>query len=118
MTDRFVDRVADLAGRTTRALNSVADKLDAADAGLEADAQLLRGIATQQAKVALDCMVETQPIELERRAPAKHLRDLAEEARQLAATLMSRSLPGHDGASEAAEYLEQTASLVDRALEP
>jgi hypothetical protein len=45
----------------------------------------------------------------------RQLRDLAEEAKQVAAELMKRGIPGHDSVSESAMMLEEVADLADRA---
>lgn len=110
MTDPFTDRVADLASRSAQAMKELADRLQESH---PADADLVRKMGLEHAKVARDCLTETQPLDPDRRSPGRQLRDLAEEARQVAATLAIRHIPGHDAASEAAELLENAGALAD-----
>lgn len=113
VTDRFIDRVAELAGRTARVLEQLAKTIEDGDAGFEAQVDQLRRVAEEHRKVALDCLVETQPIALRRVSLGRQLRDLAEEARQVAAELLQRGVYGHTEASEAAEQLEAVAAYAD-----
>lgn len=114
MVDRFIDRVAELAGRTARVLDEIARECD--EVGLSAQAAVLRRVADEHRKIALDCLVETQPIEVRRIPLGTHLRNLAEEVRQVSAELMERGVPVHQGTSEAAEQLYESANLTDQLL--
>ena len=113
MTDKFIDRIAELAGRTARVLDSLAVSVE--EVGLAPYADTMRRVANEHRKVALDCLVETQPISTRRVSIGRQLRDLAEEAKQVAAELMKRGIPGHDSVSESAMMLEEVADLADRA---
>lgn len=103
MTDRFIDRVAELAGKTTRTLEQVARDLD--ESGLTAQAATLRSISKMHAKIACDCLVETQPIEVERFRLSDRIEKSIDEIEEIAADLLNRGKPGHSELSEAAELL-------------
>lgn len=85
MVDRFVDRVAELSGRTTRTLKLVAEQLY--EAGLDPQGRLVARIAEEHAKVALDCLVETQPIDVGRLNYAKRVKVIIRDLENLAADL-------------------------------
>lgn len=114
MTDTFLDRIANLAGKTARVLDSLADTIEDIDVGLESQAATLRKVANEHRQVALDCLTETQPLSTRRLSLGRQLRDLAEEARQVAAELMQRGIAGHDEISDAADQLDEVASIADR----
>jgi len=121
VTDRFIDRVSELAGRTKRALDQVAEVLqrveDEKGAGIEAYIVTLQRIANEHAKIALDCLVETQPLELLRLQPDKRLEKMAEDAREIATDLLTRRIPGDGRVEDAATYLSEAAQVVRQELE-
>lgn len=112
MTDVFLDRVSQLAGRTARVLDAIAQVLEEQE--LVNQAKTLRRVADDHKKIALDCLTETQPIEVRRLPIGRQLRNLAEESRQVAAELMQRGIPGHTKISEAAQELDEVADLADK----
>lgn len=104
MTDRFIDRVANLAGDTTRVLKQTADALE--QSGLVTQANILRRVAALHEQIALDCLIETQPIEVARFQLPERIAKQAEALKDLAADLLERGHPGHSEVAEAAELLE------------
>lgn len=113
VTDAFIDRVSELAGRTARVLDQLAEAVADADVGLDAQVDQIRAVANEHRKIALDCLSETQPIALRRVSLGRQLRDLAEESRQVAAELLQRGIHGHTEVSEAADQLEAVADQAD-----
>lgn len=105
MTDRFVDRVSDLAGRTTRTLEQVCADLE--EVGLYAQANTLRNISREHAQISVDCLVETQPIEVQRYNLKERIERSMEEVQEISADLLSRGKPGHSEMSEAADLIGQ-----------
>jgi len=85
MVEQFVDRVAELSGRTTRTLKQVAEQLY--EAGLDPQGRLVARIAEEHAKVALDCLVETQPIDVGRLNYKKRIKVLIRDLENLASDL-------------------------------
>ena len=112
MTDRFTDRVAELAGQTTRTLKEVAAACD--DSGLVAQASTLRNIADLHAKIALDCLTETQPIEVERYNLIDRIQKTIEEIEEISADLLTRGKKGHSELSEAASILHRALAQQDQ----
>ena len=108
MTDQFIDRIAELAGQTTRSLDLLAAVIE--ESGLAAQAATLRSISRLHAKVALDCMVETQPIEISRYNLSERLLRSINEIDDISADLLNRGRPGHSALSEAAMILRQALS--------
>ena len=105
MTDRVIDRVAELAGQTTRTLEQVARVLD--ETGLVAQSATLRSIAKLHTQIALDCLTETQPIELQRYNLPERIEKSIQVLDEIAADLLSRNKTGHSEISEAASLLRQ-----------
>lgn len=85
MVDQFVDRVAELSGRTTRTLKQVAEQLY--EVGLDSQGRLVARIAEEHAKVALDCLVETQPIDIGRLGYRKRILSLIRDLENLASDM-------------------------------
>jgi len=85
MVDRFVDRIAELSGRTTRTLKQVAEQLY--EVGLASQGRLIARIAEEHAKVVLDCMIETQPIDIARLGYAKRIKHMVRDLENLASDL-------------------------------
>ena len=112
MADRFTDRVAVLAGQTTRTLLQMAKELE--ESGLSSQAATLRNISNLHAQIANDCLIETQPIELERYRLVDRLAKCIEDVQQVSADLMARRKPGHGEASDAADILEHVLAQQDR----
>lgn len=108
MTDRFTDRVAELSGQTTRTLKQIAN--ECAESGLVAQASTLRSIAELHAKIALDCLVETQPIEAERYNLIDRITKAFDEIEEISADLLNRGKRGHSELTDA-------AALIKRALD-
>jgi|GEM_PF-3954827 len=102
MVDRFVDRVANLAGLTSRTLEEIAKVID--ETGLP-HAATLRQLAREHSKIALDCLVETQPIEVERFNIGDRIETSVRLLQELASDMMARGKDGHSEVSEAAELL-------------
>ncbi len=105
MADRFTDRVADLAGQTTRVLTQIAMVVE--ESGLLAQASTLRDISKLHAQIAIDCLIETQPIELERYNLPQRIAKAIEEVEEISADLMSRGRSGHSEMSDAAALITQ-----------
>lgn len=112
MADRFTDRVAVLAGQTTRTLQQIAKELE--ESGLPAQANTLRSIAKLHAQIANDCLIETQPIELERYRLNDRMASCVEEIREISADLMARRKPGHGEMSDAASIVEHVLERQDK----
>ena len=112
MTDRFIERVAELAGQTTRTLEQVSRVLD--EAGLSSQAATLRSIARLHAQIAMDCLTETQPIEVERYNLPERIQRSVQTLDDLSADLMSRNKPGHTEISEAAGLLQQALDRLSQ----
>jgi len=104
MTDRFIEQVADIAGRTAKALEKVAGELEAQH-GMVTQPGMLRTIAKTQRKLAVDCTTTTQPIEIDRYNLTKRLRKIMNECSEVAADLLARGKPGHNELAEAAELI-------------
>ena len=105
MTERFMERVADLAGRSSKAIDKVAGELEAR--GMVTQPGLLRTIAKSHRKLAIDCMTTTQPIEISRYDLTKRIEVIMNECKEIAAELLNRGEPGHNELAEAAELLQQ-----------
>lgn len=105
MTDRFIERVAELAGQTKRVLLSVAQELESA--GLSGQASTLRTIADAQSQLAIDCLSTTQSIEPNLFQFKKRIKKNVKDLQELAADLITDNRPGHSEVSEAANILER-----------
>lgn len=103
MVDRFVDRVANLAGLTSKTLEEIAKVAD--EAGLP-HGNTLRRLAREHSKIALDCLVETQPIEVQRFAIHERIETSIRILQELSADMMSRGEKGHNDVEEAADLLQ------------
>lgn len=108
-----MDRVATLATKTKAALDEVAEALEDADSGLEAQADTLRVIAEQQRQLAHDCLTETQPIDIARHSVTVRMMKTIEEIQDISAELLSRGKPGHSELSEAATLLQRGLDKLD-----
>jgi len=105
MTDPFIDHVAELAGQTKKTLEQLANELD--EAGLQAQAAILRVIAGQHKKLAHDCLTTTQPIDIVRHDMTARLSKSIEEIEEISAELLTRGRSGHSELSEAAGLLKR-----------
>lgn len=103
MVDRFVERVANLAGLTCRTLEEIAKVQD--EAGLP-HGETLRQLARQHQQVALACLTETQPIEVQRYRTAERIETNIRALRELSADLLTRGKQGHNEIEEAADLLQ------------
>jgi len=111
MVDRFLERVANLAGRTSRALDKVAKELEGD--GYVTQPGMLRAIAKSNRALAHDCATTTQPIEVERYNLTARLKKIMDESREVAADLMSRGKPGHNELSEASDLIEKVMNMQE-----
>ena len=105
MADRFIDRIAELAGQTTRTLEQVATIL--LESGLDSQAKTLQTIARLHAQIAIDCISETQPIALERYNLPERMRKTAKEIEEISTDLMTRGKVGHSELSEAIDLINK-----------
>lgn len=87
MADRFSDRVAALAGETTRALNEVITTLRAA--GLTCDAELLASLSESHTRVAIDYLEETQPLVIARDNFEGRLRSHGARLQEISADMLA-----------------------------
>ncbi len=99
MVDRFIQRVADLAGRTSRVLRKVADELE--EEGYVTQPSLLKAVAKSNEALAHDCSTKTQPIEIGRYNLTERLKKIIDETDDIAADLLSGGEDGHNDPSEA-----------------
>lgn len=104
MVDRFVEKVAEFAGKTARTLEEIASVFD--EIGLEEHGKKLREIAKQHSQLALDCLTETQPIEVQRYRIPERIQANVRILRELSADLLTRGKPGHNEIEEAADLLQ------------
>jgi len=109
MDDRFIERVANLAGRTARALEKVSAELE--DAGFITQPGMLRAIAKSNRDLSRDCSTSTQPIEIGRYDLTSRLNKIMDEAQEIAADIMSRSKPGHNELYEASELIKKVLEM-------
>ncbi len=109
MVDRFIERVANLAGRTAKALEKVAAELE--EAGFVTQPGILRAIAKSNRALSHDCSTTTQPIEIGRYDLTSRLNRIMNESREIAADMMSRSKPGHNELYEASELIEKVLKM-------
>lgn len=109
MVDRFIERVANLAGRTARVLEKVSEELE--EAGLITQPSLLRVIAKANRDLAHDCLTKTQPIEIGRYDLTSRLNRIMDESREIAAELMARGQSGHNEIYEASELIEKVLKM-------
>ncbi len=112
MVDRFLERVANLAGRTSRALDKVASELE--KDGYITQPGMLRAIAKSNSALAHDCATTTQPIEVERYNLTNRIKKLKEEADEVAADLLSRGKQGHNELSEISVLAQRALELQDK----
>lgn len=109
MVDRFLERVANLAGRTSKALDKVATELE--EAGFVTQPGMLRAIAKSNQDLSHDCSSTTQPIEIARYDLTSRLNRIMDESREIAADMMSRSKAGHNELYEASELIEKVLDM-------
>lgn len=105
MVDRFIERVASLSTRTVNVLDRVSDELK--EAGFVTQHELLRIISDAHRRLAQACMSDTQPIEVERYNLTNRLKKIIDEARDVAADMLSRRRNGHSDMSEAADLIQK-----------
>lgn len=60
MVDPFINKVAQVAGRTSARLQALA--ADLREKGLDSQAKSLENLAAEQRQIYLDCITDTQPI--------------------------------------------------------
>jgi len=104
MADSFMERVANLAGRTAKALDQLAGELD--QAGFVAQSVMLRSIAKSNRKLCHDCSATTQPIEIESYNLTVKIRRIMEDAREVAELMIEEGRPGYREVSEAADIMQ------------
>ena len=102
MVDRFIERVAELSGQTCRTLEELAKVMD--ESGLP-HASVLRNIAKTHAQIALDCLSETQPIEVQRYNLTDRIKMIIKSMEELSSDLLSRNKRGHAEVDEAISFL-------------
>jgi hypothetical protein len=110
MVDRFIERVADTAGRTARALRKVASEIDES---YVTQRGLLNTIAEANDKLSHDCATSTQPIDVERYNLPERLKKIIEELDNVAADLLSRGIIGHSDLSEASSAIRKVVDRLD-----
>jgi hypothetical protein len=108
MVDRFIEKVANLAGRTAKALDTLASELE--KEGFVTQPGILRAIAKSNRSLANDCATTTQPIEIGRYNLTARLKKIIYESRDVAADMLERGKPGHNELSEAADLMQ---SILD-----
>jgi len=111
MVDRFIERVAELAGRTSRVLKQVASELE--EEGYVTQPGLLKAIAKSNEALAHDCSTVTQPIDVSRYNLTDRLKRIIEEADDIAADLLSRGKVGHNELSTVSEMLREIMGSQD-----
>ncbi len=111
MVDRFIQRVADLAGRTSRVLKKVAAELE--EEGYVTQPGLLKVVAKSNEALAHDCSTKTQPIDVDRYNLTERLRKIIEETDDIAADLLSRGKIGHNELSEASGLFRKVLNNMD-----
>lgn len=105
MADLFLDRIAQLAGKTSRTLKQVAEDLEGL--GLASHASTLKQISSLHEKIAYDCMAETQPIAMKRYDLRERMIKTIDEISEISEELSQGGNPGHEELEEAVGLLLQ-----------